>query len=348
MVCDQIAARAMRSEVIYARCLVGLAARMLGARADRSAVQGMGLFRSSKLEERVMKLTEVKQGMGVRELWLRRVGTLAAMGLFVGAVASVHLAPVLAYQAQEPAPPALPVPPALPAPLQGAVPPPPAVSEEPVAPLAPPTPPPPAPPAEQTIAPPPPAPPEKPTHLRAVPNRQEQPFVTLDDQATTLTPEQKHRIEAETRRALDQAQRELARAQTDIQKQVKTQINGPEFKAEMERMKKDLTEHSADMAQAQAEMAKAMAQFNSPEFKAEIGKFNTPQFQKQLQEQMKISRESIDREMARVNSPEFQKQIAEATRHAITPEVEKQIAEAEKQVAEALKRLDEAQAKAHQ
>ena len=83
MVCDEMAAAAMHSgtgELTYARCLLNLARTMLREEGESLAGAGLGLFRTNKLEERVMKLTEVKRVLTVREMLVRRAGGVAVAG----------------------------------------------------------------------------------------------------------------------------------------------------------------------------------------------------------------------------------------------------------------------------
>ncbi len=61
MVCDAMAAREMRSETTYARCLITLSQAMLRRRSAQDEVQAMGLFDNNILGERLMRLMVAKQ-----------------------------------------------------------------------------------------------------------------------------------------------------------------------------------------------------------------------------------------------------------------------------------------------
>ena len=389
MACDEMAARMMRSEVVYARSLLGLAQRMLGVGQDGFEAHGLGLFRSNKLEERVMKLTEMKREWTGREMWLRRgAGSLALCGALVAA-GSFHLSPVMAQQAVEPVPTAAPVPapvtaspvappvaeavpapvapaevaptaPVQPVPLAGSLMPVPAVpalpAAEPLAPLAPS-----APPAQMAPAMTDPVPPLPALrgNVEVGEGRYEhrwvgangRTFEVWNDQQADLSAEARKKIEADVRREMENASREMARAQKEVA-EAHARVNSPEFKAQMEQMKKDVEGARIDMAKAQKQMAEQMAKvnsadlkaqmdrMNSPEFKAQMEKFNSPEYREQMK---KLAEMSASKEMARLNSPEFKRQIDDAMRQASSVDVQKRIAEAQKQVAEAMKQLEEAQ-----
>ena len=66
MICDEIAAREMRSEIGYAKCLLAMAQRTLGQRDLADSAQAIGLFSDNILEERMMRLTESKSTMTLR------------------------------------------------------------------------------------------------------------------------------------------------------------------------------------------------------------------------------------------------------------------------------------------
>jgi beta-lactamase regulating signal transducer with metallopeptidase domain len=97
MVCDGIAAGAMGSATVYARSLVGLAAKACtgGREAQPTAV---GLFTNNHLEERVMQLMKTKQTMDVRGSVLRGMSAAAGMIAAVVLTATVHVTPAMAQQ----------------------------------------------------------------------------------------------------------------------------------------------------------------------------------------------------------------------------------------------------------
>jgi beta-lactamase regulating signal transducer with metallopeptidase domain len=378
MVCDEMAAAAMHSgtgELTYARCLLNLARTMLREEGESLAGAGLGLFRTNKLEERVMKLTEVKRVLTVREMLVRRAGGVAVAGLVLVAGAMVHVAPVVA---QESAPP----PPAVPLTLQ--------------APLAPA-----AAPAVTGVAVPDAALDPKRSHPGSAPipapapaaeafapgssfadrssfgagasgsgtafenfpgglfqdehgqhvtvkdgdhvhrwvGADGQRYEVRDGQAAPYTRAQERAAEAEYERKLAEADAAIAR--------VTRKLNSPEFKAQIDKISSKASMEA--MATAEAELARASAQFDSPEFKAQMAHLNSPEFKAQLDAQMK----SLNAQMAQFDS----KALRDATGPLISAEVEANLARAERQaaladspemqqkLADAAKRLDEASAR---
>jgi beta-lactamase regulating signal transducer with metallopeptidase domain len=97
MACDEMAAREMRSELGYARCLVTMARRMLGGGlAERP--EFVGLFSNNVLEERVMRLMETKTVLSARAKLLRLASGATAMTAATLIATSFHVVPTLAAE----------------------------------------------------------------------------------------------------------------------------------------------------------------------------------------------------------------------------------------------------------
>ena len=92
MACDEMAAREMRSELGYARCLVTMARRMLGGGlAERP--EYVGLFSNNVLEERVMRLMETKTVLTARARLVRLASGATAMAAATLMATSFHVVP---------------------------------------------------------------------------------------------------------------------------------------------------------------------------------------------------------------------------------------------------------------
>ncbi|HWW99011.1 MAG TPA: M56 family metallopeptidase [Edaphobacter sp.] len=97
MACDEMAAREMRSELGYARCLVTMARRMLGGGlAERP--EYVGLFSNNVLEERVMRLMETKTVLSARAKLVRLATGATAMAAATLMATSFHVVPTLAAE----------------------------------------------------------------------------------------------------------------------------------------------------------------------------------------------------------------------------------------------------------
>ncbi len=95
MVCDEMAAREMNSELGYARCLLTMAHRMLGGGlAERP--EFVGLFSNNVLEERVMRLMETKTVLSVRAKLVRLTSGATAIAAATLMAASFHVVPTMA------------------------------------------------------------------------------------------------------------------------------------------------------------------------------------------------------------------------------------------------------------
>ena len=103
MACDAMAARAMHSGPAYARSLLSLARTMMGESNSLSAAPALGLFRSNKLEERIMRLTEAafteQKSLSLRGWAMRALGS-ASLASAIALAGIVHVAPVSAQTAQ--------------------------------------------------------------------------------------------------------------------------------------------------------------------------------------------------------------------------------------------------------
>ena len=99
MVCDEMAAREMDSELGYARCLVTMARAMLsGGMAERP--EFVGLFSNNVLEERVMRLMETKTVLSARARLIRMVSGATAMAAATLMAASFHVVPTMAAESE--------------------------------------------------------------------------------------------------------------------------------------------------------------------------------------------------------------------------------------------------------
>jgi beta-lactamase regulating signal transducer with metallopeptidase domain len=104
MACDEMAAREMRSELGYARCLVTMARGMLGGGlAERP--EFVGLFSNNVLEERVMRLMETKTAVSARAKLVRLVSGATAMAAATLMATSFHMVPTMAAENEAGSPP---------------------------------------------------------------------------------------------------------------------------------------------------------------------------------------------------------------------------------------------------
>jgi len=97
MVCDEMAAREMRSELGYARCLVMMARRMLGGGLVERP-EFVGLFSNNVLEERVMRLMETKTVLSARAKLVRLASGATAMAAATLMATSFHVVPTMAAE----------------------------------------------------------------------------------------------------------------------------------------------------------------------------------------------------------------------------------------------------------
>lgn len=99
MVCDEMAAHEMRSEIGYARCLLTMARGMLG-RGLAERPEFVGLFSSNVLEERVTRLMETKTVVSLRMRVLRLASGVGAMAAATVMAGSFHVVPTMAAEQQ--------------------------------------------------------------------------------------------------------------------------------------------------------------------------------------------------------------------------------------------------------
>ncbi|MGB7197894.1 MAG: M56 family metallopeptidase, partial [Acidobacteriaceae bacterium] len=96
MVCDDIAAQAMQSEIGYAKCLLAMAGRTLRQHDLADAAQAIGLFGDNVLEERIMRLMQQKTTMTMQARLARIASGAIAMFLAILIAVSFHVTPTLA------------------------------------------------------------------------------------------------------------------------------------------------------------------------------------------------------------------------------------------------------------
>jgi beta-lactamase regulating signal transducer with metallopeptidase domain len=352
MACDEMAAAAMTcstGELDYARCLLSLARRMVREQGEPLAGVGLGLFRTNKLEERVMRLTEAKQVLGVRARLVRRVGGVALAGAVLVGGALVHVAPLVAQQGA----PAAPVAPSVRVPQPAAET---AAAGTGVG-------------AGDSFG----ADPgdsarsqglsddhgvhvivNDGTHIHRWVGANGERYEVRDAQAAPYTKQQQRAAEAEFDDRLRKAKEQLDRA--DIQ------LNGWKDGVQIDERT------TAAMAKAAAELAQATAQFNSPELKKQMAnaaaelaaakaQFNSPAFKQQMAElnspRFKAQMDELQAQIAQIDTKAFR----DATGQLVSAEVEKNLARAEEQaarvdtpameqkLADAAKRLDAASAR---
>jgi beta-lactamase regulating signal transducer with metallopeptidase domain len=107
MVCDEMAAREMSSEIGYARCLLTMARRMLGGGLQEGP-EFVGLFSNNILEERVMQLMQTKLVVSARAKAIRLASGAGAMAVATIMAASFHVVPTMAAERQVATAPAVP------------------------------------------------------------------------------------------------------------------------------------------------------------------------------------------------------------------------------------------------
>jgi beta-lactamase regulating signal transducer with metallopeptidase domain len=335
MICDSIAAREMRSDVAYARSLLSLAQAMLRSQTPDYAGPGLGLFRSNKLEERIMQLTAIKPTLTLREALLRRAAGAAILISAIAGASVYHLSPVLAQEAPAaiPAPPTAPKPPdASPATVQAPVAPvapdfspsataaPPAMTPPsvPAALIAPPMP------GIQTAAPPPsptpaptpfpdaipapipaPAPPAPPA-LQATPG-----FVIDDNDLNVAHGQNAHLIVKDgqyVHRWIGQDGKPFELVNSQAGDLTPAQRRAAE------------AEYREMTAKAQKELEKVRKQFDSPEFKAQMDKLTSGAINADM---AKMQKQIAAMKLQRFDTPEFKAQMDQLTSGAVNEEMAK-------------------------
>jgi beta-lactamase regulating signal transducer with metallopeptidase domain len=105
MACDEMAAREMRSDLGYARCLVTMARGMLGGGGLAERPEFVGLFSNNVLEERVMRLMETKTALSARAKLVRLVSGATAMAAATLMATAFHVVPTMAAESEAGSPP---------------------------------------------------------------------------------------------------------------------------------------------------------------------------------------------------------------------------------------------------
>jgi beta-lactamase regulating signal transducer with metallopeptidase domain len=363
MVCDDIAARAMQSEIAYAKCLLAMAGRTLDQPDFADAAQAIGLFGDNVLEERIMRLMQEKHNMAMQPKLARIAGGAIAMILAIAIAASFHVTPTLAQTSGPTA--AVPTPPAAPAsaPDAAAAPLPPAppksdISSAP-APPAPPVPPgpdmaippqPPAPPASDAAIPPvapippvEPAPPQSnpPTRKSKVgghhPQKVRDKSFVIDSNGKSFVVDVNgaHVLSVEQQAQL---QKEMAAMDAQIAK-ASRQFNSLEFKQQMAQIAKQQADlKHLDLTQMQHEIDAATAKINKPEFKRQMAALQRQMESGAMQRSMEEASKQIEQAEKRQNDfqkldmAKMQQQIDAAAAKINSPEFKQRMANLQKQI----------------
>jgi beta-lactamase regulating signal transducer with metallopeptidase domain len=368
MVCDAIAARAMQSEIGYAKCLLAIAGRTLGQHDLADAAQAIGLFGDNVLEERIMRLMQEKTTMTMHVKLARVASGATAMIIAIAMAASFHVTPTLAQSTDKvvtaPVAPVAPVTPVAPVAAVSPISPIPPV--EPVTPVAPVSP------VEQVspvepITPVTPIAPDQPEAKpsarkdKAPQHRQK----TADEKQFVIDMNGDHPLTAEQKASL---QKEMDAMNAQIASATK-HLNSPEFKQQMaEMMKKQSEMKTVNLAEMQQQIDAATAKINSPEFKHEIEniqrQMESGEMQRSMEEarkQLKVAEEQgqitlnaldmskmqqqIDDATAKINSPEFKRQIENVQKQIENGAMQRSMEEASKQLKAAEDQMRQAQTK---
>ena len=368
MVCDDIAAQAMQSEIGYAKCLLAMAGRTLRQHDLADAAQAIGLFGDNVLEERIMRLMQQKTTMTMQAKLARIASGAVAMILAIAIAASFHVTPTLAQTSgtavTAPAPPAPPTtstpdmavapqPPAAPASDHSATPAPPLLplpdaAQAPVAPPAPVAPvalaepdpaiPQVAPPAP--VAPVEPVPPVAPAPAKANPSPRHEKGIhphpaKAKEQSIIIDSTGEHEMTPEQRA---QFQKDMAAMDAQIAEATK-RFNSPEFKQQMADIaKQQANMKHLDFAQMQRQIDAATAKINSPEFKQQMAdiqkQLESGAMQRSMEEaskQMKLAQQQQSA-IQKVDMARMQQQIAAATAKINSPEFKQKMANIQKQI----------------
>ena len=363
MICDDIAARAMQSDIGYAKCLLAMAGRTLRQHDFADAAQAIGLFGDNVLEERIMRLMQEKTNMTRRARLARIASGAIAMMLAIAMAVSFHVVPTFAQTSGTavtvPPPPA---PPAPTAPDTAVPPPPPAAAPDSVTPAAPAPPVPPKPSASDMevpappavpdaavapVAPVPPAAPPVPADANPSPQKskavhphpkktKDQSFV-IDGQGKSFVVDLNgdHALSKEQQAQL---QKDMAAMDAQIAEATK-RFNSAEFKQQMaEIAKQQANMKHLDFAQMQGQIDAATAKINSPEFKQQMAdiqkQMQSGAMQRSMEEatrQMKLA-EQQQSAMQKVDMVRMQQQIAAATAKINSPEFKQRMADIQKQI----------------
>jgi len=339
MICDSIAAREMRSDVAYARCLLGLAQRMLRAGEMRYAGDGMGLFRTNKLEERVMKLTELKQAMSLGERWLRRTIGAAALSSALMAAAFFHLTPAMAQaripssmtspaeafalvQATQPPPPTAPVlRPAYPTPPSEPPTPKPAPAPEAVAAPAPS-------PAPAPVAAPEPAPAPTPAPAPLAPIA---PLPPLSATRTVIEGPSLAIAHGKNGHLILKDGMHVHRW-IGADGQPFELMNAQEADLTPQQQREAEAQYKLELDLARKELLAARAHLDSPEFKAQMDKLTSGAVAREMAQNQKL----IAEQLAKINTPEFKAKLSQLS----SGDMQKRLAESQARMSEELARIN--------
>jgi len=306
IVCDAIAARQMRSEIKYAKCLLALAQSMLHGQTIEETAQALGLFSKNTLEERVMQLTEKNSVVSLKLRLVRAAAGATIMAATILLAALVHVTPVMAAQAPKFLPPDAQAPVAFSPVVELPALPPPDAQSAPAPAASAPTPSTAAPATAREDE----AGKQADVEHNAKSNSSRVTHddgVTLEDRDTAgckLSPEERQRIHqqledalkqlhshqaaldnGEFKRQMDEARQRIADAQT--------MLNSAEFQKQIE----DATAQAKEFSQHNKEFKKEMAELQK--------KLRSKEFQRQIDE---ARLQAAD---AALNSEEFKKQMAE-------------------------------------
>jgi beta-lactamase regulating signal transducer with metallopeptidase domain len=371
MVCDDIAARAMQSEIGYAKCLLAMAGRTLRQHDLADAAQAIGLFGDNVLEERIMRLMREKNTMTI-EVKLARVASGAITMIIAIAIAvSFHVTPTLAQATgtavTAPAPSAPPPTPAqdmIVAPLPPAVP----ASDKSAAPATPAPPVPPAPDTAEAPIPPPapvapvalaqpaplvpqvapvapvapvePVPPVAPAPAKANPTSRHDKAIhphpaKAKDESFVIDSNGDHALTREQQAQLKQEMDAMNRQIADATKR----FNSPEFKQQMADIAKQQADlRHLDFAKMQRQIDTASAKINSPEFKQRMKniqkQIESGAMQRSMEEaskQMKLA-EQQQSAIQKLDMARMQQQIDAATAKINSPEFKQRMENIQKQI----------------
>ncbi|MGB8481641.1 MAG: M56 family metallopeptidase [Acidobacteriaceae bacterium] len=365
MVCDEIAARAMQSEIGYAKCLLAMAGRTLRQHDLADAAQAIGLFGDNVLEERIMRLMQEKSTMTMQAKLGRIAIGAIAMTIAIVMAASFHVTPTLAQTSGAGV--------TVPAPPPASAPPPPDTTVAPVAPPAPDmpaapdasatpevppasAPPPPAPdmpaapdmpqlPAplasDPAVAPAAPVPPVAPVPAEAKPSHRKVKAIhphpkTPKHELSVIDSNQDHAIAVEQQA---QFNKDMAAMDAQITEATK-HINSPEFKQQMAEIAQKQSElKSLNLAEVQRQIDVATAKINSPEFKQKMDdlqkQIESGVMQRSMEEaskQLKVAELQQENAIQKLDMSKVQQQIDAATAKINSPEFKQKMDDLQKQI----------------
>ena len=364
MVCDDIAARAMQSEIVYAKCLLAMAGRTLGQPEFADAAQAIGLFGDNVLEERIMRLMQEKNNMTTQAKLVRIASGAIAMILAIAMAASFHVTPTLAQTSgtavAAPTPPEPqaapapdmaipPLPPALPKPVTSAAPAPPMppVSAGPDMAIPPQPPAPPA--SDAAIAPIAPIPPVEPGQPQGNPSTRKNkvgghhPKTVHDNSVVIDSNDKSFVVDVNGSHGLTstqeaQLQKEMATMDAQIAKAT-GRFNSPEFKQQMAQIAKQQADMKhLDFTQMQRQIDAAIARINSPEFKRQMAdiqkQIESGAMQRSMDEASKemTKAEQRQNEFQKLDMAKMQQQIDAATAKINSPEFKQKMAKLQEQI----------------